>query len=72
MNIITIKNLNFIYENSKKHALKDINFEIKKGEIFGFLIHLIWITILIKIFLKKNIYVDVQSYILQKHKTLLT
>lgn len=35
--MINIKALNFTYENSKKHAVKDVNFSIEKGEIFGFL-----------------------------------
>jgi fluoroquinolone transport system ATP-binding protein len=35
--MIKIDNLNFTYENSKKHAVKDVNFSIEKGEIFGFL-----------------------------------
>lgn len=37
MNMITLKNINKIYQqkNLSVHALKDINLEIKKGEIFG-------------------------------------
>lgn len=35
--MIQVNNLNFIYKKSGKHAVKGINFEIKKGEIFGFL-----------------------------------
>lgn len=35
--MIKINNLNFLYPNTKKNAIKDLNFEIEKGEIFGFL-----------------------------------
>lgn len=35
--MIDIKNLNFTYQKSKKHAVKDTTFSISKGEIFGFL-----------------------------------
>ncbi|MDA3846621.1 MAG: ABC transporter ATP-binding protein [Vallitaleaceae bacterium] len=35
--MIKINNLNYTYPRSKKHAVVDISFEIKKGEIFGFL-----------------------------------
>lgn len=35
--MIDIKNLNFTYQKSKKHAVKDVTFSISKGEIFGFL-----------------------------------
>lgn len=35
--MIDIKNLNFTYQKSKKHAVKDTTFSINKGEIFGFL-----------------------------------
>lgn len=35
--MIKIKNLSFTYEKSKKTAVRDINFTIEKGEIFGFL-----------------------------------
>jgi fluoroquinolone transport system ATP-binding protein len=35
--VIDIKNLNFTYRKSGKHAIKGIDFSIHKGEIFGFL-----------------------------------
>lgn len=35
--MIKIKNLNFTYKNQIKPALINLNFEINKGEIFGFL-----------------------------------
>ncbi len=35
--MIKINNLNFTYKKSKKHAVKGLDFEIGKGEIFGFL-----------------------------------
>lgn len=35
--IIDIKDLNYTYSKSGKHAIKGINFNINKGEIFGFL-----------------------------------
>jgi len=35
--MINIENLNFNYNKSNKHAIKNISFSIKKGEIFGFL-----------------------------------
>lgn len=35
--MIQVKNLNFIYKKSGKHAVKGISFNIQKGEIFGFL-----------------------------------
>jgi fluoroquinolone transport system ATP-binding protein len=35
--MIQVNNLNFTYEKSGKHAIKGIDFHIKKGEIFGFL-----------------------------------
>jgi len=35
--MITVSNLNFTYEKSKKHAVKGLDFHISKGEIFGFL-----------------------------------
>lgn len=35
--MIDIKNLNYVYKKSKKHAVKDVAFSIQKGEIFGFL-----------------------------------
>ncbi len=35
--MINISNLNFVYNNSKKHAVKDVAFGIEKGEVFGFL-----------------------------------
>lgn len=35
--MIHIKDLNYTYTKSHKHAIKGINFDIHKGEIFGFL-----------------------------------
>ncbi len=35
--MIEVKNLSFRYKNSKVDAIKNINFSVKKGEIFGFL-----------------------------------
>jgi fluoroquinolone transport system ATP-binding protein len=35
--MIKVKNLDFTYKRSGNHAVKGIDFEIKKGEIFGFL-----------------------------------
>ncbi|WBW95660.1 ABC transporter ATP-binding protein [Oceanirhabdus sp. W0125-5] len=35
--MIKVNKVNFTYEKSKKSALENVNFEIKKGEIFGFL-----------------------------------
>lgn len=35
--MIQVSNLNYTYPKSGKHAVKDLNFDIKKGEIFGFL-----------------------------------
>lgn len=35
--MINITNLNFTYSVSKKHAINNVSFSIKKGEIFGFL-----------------------------------
>ncbi|WHH57808.1 ABC transporter ATP-binding protein [Petroclostridium sp. X23] len=35
--MIQVKNLNYTYKKSGKHAVKGIDFNIKKGEIFGFL-----------------------------------
>ncbi|MBN2878767.1 MAG: ABC transporter ATP-binding protein [Clostridia bacterium] len=35
--MIDVSNLNFTYEQSKKHAVKGLDFHISKGEIFGFL-----------------------------------
>lgn len=35
--MIKITDLNFTYQKSKKHAVKGLDFEIGKGEIFGFL-----------------------------------
>ena len=35
--MIEVKELNFRYGNSGKQAVREMNFEIKKGEIFGFL-----------------------------------
>lgn len=35
--IIEVKGLSHSYTNDEKYAVKDINFEISKGEIFGFL-----------------------------------
>lgn len=35
--MINISNLNFTYKKSGKHAVRDLDFSIGKGEIFGFL-----------------------------------
>lgn len=35
--MIKVENLSFIYPKSKEIILKDLNFEIKQGEVFGFL-----------------------------------
>ncbi|NLC54487.1 MAG: ABC transporter ATP-binding protein [Erysipelothrix sp.] len=35
--MISVKNLSHSYNNDGKHQLKDISFEVKKGEVFGFL-----------------------------------
>lgn len=35
--VISVNNLNFSYSRAKVKTLKDINFNIKRGEIFGFL-----------------------------------
>ena len=35
--MISVKNLNYVYTKSKKHAVKDVTFDIGAGEIFGFL-----------------------------------
>ncbi len=35
--MIQVKNLNYTYKKSSKHAVRGISFNIKKGEIFGFL-----------------------------------
>ena len=35
--MINVKGLNFTYKKSKKHAIRNIDFSINKGEIFGFL-----------------------------------
>ncbi|MGB3366544.1 MAG: ABC transporter ATP-binding protein, partial [Acidaminobacteraceae bacterium] len=35
--MIKVKNLNFSYQNTKDKAIKNLNFEIDKGEVFGFL-----------------------------------
>ena len=35
--MIKVKSLSFAYPKSKQNTLKGINFEVKKGEIFGFL-----------------------------------
>ena len=35
--MINVKNLNYEYQKSHKHAVKNISFSIKPGEIFGFL-----------------------------------
>lgn len=36
-NIFEIRNLNFWYENGNKHALKDINLDIKKNKVTSFI-----------------------------------
>lgn len=35
--MIKVRELNYVYEKSKKQALQDVNFDIHQGEIFGFL-----------------------------------
>lgn len=35
--MISVKNLNHSYNNDGKYAVKDVNFEVEKGEVFGFL-----------------------------------
>ncbi len=35
--MITVKNLSYAYPKSKESVLRDLNFEIEQGEIFGFL-----------------------------------
>ncbi|PKM50832.1 MAG: ATP-binding protein [Firmicutes bacterium HGW-Firmicutes-7] len=35
--MITVKGLDFTYQKSNKQAIKEIDFDIKQGEIFGFL-----------------------------------
>lgn len=35
--MIKVRDLNFVYAKSQKLAVKQVNFDIKKGEIFGFL-----------------------------------
>ncbi|MCG8538317.1 MAG: ABC transporter ATP-binding protein [Clostridia bacterium] len=35
--MIQVKNLNYTYKKSSKHAVRGISFNIEKGEIFGFL-----------------------------------
>jgi len=35
--MIDIKKLDFTYQKSQKHAVKNIDFQINKGEVFGFL-----------------------------------
>ncbi len=35
--MITVKNLHHSYSRDEKYAVKDVSFEIEKGEIFGFL-----------------------------------
>lgn len=35
--MIQVKNLNFTYTKTKKKAIQDMNFDIHKGEVFGFL-----------------------------------
>jgi fluoroquinolone transport system ATP-binding protein len=35
--MIEVKNLEFTYRNTKKEAIRDISFDIKRGEIYGFL-----------------------------------
>lgn len=35
--MIRVQNLDFTYKNSSKKAIADMNFEVQKGEIFGFL-----------------------------------
>lgn len=35
--MIEVSRLNYRYPSSKKLALEDLNFEVKGGEVFGFL-----------------------------------
>jgi fluoroquinolone transport system ATP-binding protein len=35
--MIEVKNLEFTYRNTKKQAIRNISFDIKRGEIYGFL-----------------------------------
>ncbi len=35
--MISVKNLNYVYTKSKKHAVRDVTFDIGAGEVFGFL-----------------------------------
>jgi fluoroquinolone transport system ATP-binding protein len=35
--MIQVQNLNFTYQKTKKKAIFDMNFDIRKGEVFGFL-----------------------------------
>ena len=35
--MIQVRNLNFTYKKTKKKAIHDMNFDIHKGEVFGFL-----------------------------------
>jgi len=36
-NMIKVKNLEFTYKKTQKKAIRDLNFDIQEGEIFGFL-----------------------------------
>jgi fluoroquinolone transport system ATP-binding protein len=35
--MIKVRNLNFTYKRTQKKAIHDMNFDIHKGEVFGFL-----------------------------------
>ena len=35
--MIQVRNLNFTYKKTQNKAIRDMNFQIRKGEIFGFL-----------------------------------
>jgi fluoroquinolone transport system ATP-binding protein len=35
--MIQVRNLNFTYKKTQKKAIRDMNFDIQKGEVFGFL-----------------------------------
>lgn len=35
--MITVDNLNFTYKKTQKKAIQEMSFEVKEGEVFGFL-----------------------------------
>ncbi|NJD99183.1 ATP-binding cassette domain-containing protein [Thermococcus sp. LS1] len=37
MNVITVENLSFRYRRAKEYSLKDVTFEVKRGELLGIL-----------------------------------